>query len=306
MTAISCAHCTSNNISKRGTERRTTGKVQRYKCSDCNKNFYTPLTKAPSAQTSPAIDQRVLVQSDTPITFAVFTDSHFDSVAGKSDTHSILEQIVRETKPDYLVNNGDALDFPTISSHPSLDWDNRPSVASELQWAQRQLQNLSNCSPSSKCIWTLGNHDARFNKKLADSAKEFQNIPGFSIKHHFQDWQFAHTFVFNDALYFVHNLRGGVNAGRNNAVNAGISTVTGHFHRLNVSPVTNILGDRIYGIEAGFAGNPDSELFDYCQGRLKDWQEGFVFITLDGKDVRVEQIEVKNGAAWFRGKKYYA
>jgi hypothetical protein len=86
----------------------------------------------------------------------------------------------KELKPKLIVLNGDVLDFPQISRHDPIGWEGWPSVKAELEAAQDELHELALAAPRGcEKVWTLGNHDARFESRLANAAPEFARFTAF-------------------------------------------------------------------------------------------------------------------------------
>ena len=73
-----------------------------------------------------------------------------------------------------IVLNGDLLDGASISRHAPLGWEERPTVQDELNAVHQRLEEIEKASPSSKRYWVMGNHDSRFDMKLADALPHVQ------------------------------------------------------------------------------------------------------------------------------------
>src|SRR5690606_23044877 len=113
-------------------------------------------------------------------------------------------------------------------------WEDMPSVAEEIKWAQRLLKKIVKASPKSQLSWPLGNHDARFETRLASVASEFKHVKGVHLRDHFPEWNPCWAVQVNGpkGLLIKHRFKGGQNAARNNAMFTGSSCLTGHLHRL--------------------------------------------------------------------------
>lgn len=48
----------------------------------------------------------------------------------------------KDRKPRAVIMNGDVMDFPQISRHTSIGWENRPSVQDEIEYAQSLLGEI--------------------------------------------------------------------------------------------------------------------------------------------------------------------
>jgi hypothetical protein len=125
----------------------------------------------------------------------------------------------------------------------------------------------------------LGNHDARFEVKLAQVAPEFKDVHGVSLSDHFPDWTPCWSLHINDNTVCKHRYSGGAHAGYNNTVKSGRSIITGHLHSQKVTPYTDFNGTR-YGVDTGCIADPHHDAFtDYTEDNSKDWRSGFCVLT---------------------------
>lgn len=184
-----------------------------------------------------------------------------------------------DMKPRAVILNGDVIDAATISRHPPIGWETRPTVQQEIEAAQEHLHAIEKAAGKAARIWTLGNHDGRFETRLATAAPEFAKIAGVHLKDHFPLWRAAWSCWINDDVVVKHRYRGGIGATRLNALNAGKSMVTGHLHSLKVTPLTDYNGTR-YGVDTGCLADPSHKAFvDYTEDAPLDWRSGFVVLT---------------------------
>lgn len=203
------------------------------------------------------------------------------------------------------IMNGDVMDLPQISRHPPIGWENHPTVADEIEAAQEQLHKIELATPKScKLIWTLGNHDARFETRLATIAPEYARMNGFHLKDHFPAWSACWSVFINDEVVVKHRFKGGTGATRANALNAGKSMVTGHLHSSKVTPLTDYNGTR-YGVDTGCLANPAHPAFtDYTEDAPKDWRSGFAVLTFcEGRLLFPELVQTwDDNHVQFRGR----
>ncbi|MGF2075453.1 hypothetical protein, partial [Enterococcus casseliflavus] len=88
-------------------------------------------------------------------------------------------------KPRVLVMNGDVMDFPQVSRHPS-SWEEQPTVAEEIESANAVLKKIEDAVPGNcKLAWGLGNHDSRLETRIATVAPELAKLKGVHLKDHF-------------------------------------------------------------------------------------------------------------------------
>lgn len=191
-------------------------------------------------------------------------------------------KFAKELKPRALILNGDVVDLPQISRHPPIGWEKHPTVAEEIEAAQKILAEIADAVPSNcKLIWTLGNHDGRFETRLATVAPEYARLHGFHLKDYFPDWSACWSAWINDDVVVKHRFKGGLHAPHNNAVTSGKSMVTGHLHSQKVTPWTDYNGHR-WGVDTGCLADPDAQAFlDYTEDNPKNWRAGFAVLPFN-------------------------
>lgn len=221
----------------------------------------------------------------------------------KSTAFKAFVKFCKELKPSVVVANGDVLDFPQVSRHPPIGHQHLPTVEDEIEYAQEMLGEIEKAAFKARKIWTLGNHDGRFETRLATIAPEFARLHGFSLKNYFPDWEPCWSVWINDVVV-KHRLGGGHSATRNNVLKAGKTMVTGHLHSLKVTPITDYNGT-LYGVDCGCIADPSSRQFlDYTEDAPLDWRSGFVVLTFHrGKLLMPELVQVwDKDSVQFRGK----
>lgn len=192
--------------------------------------------------------------------------------------HRKFVETIETLKPKAVIMNGDVFDGGSISRYPRIGWDHKPTVKQELEACTDRLHEVTQACKRAKHYWTMGNHDGRMETKLAATAPEFEGVGGFALKDHFPAWTPCWSILVNGEIMVKHRYKGGVHAARNNALNAGMTTVTGHTHRLQATPITDYRGVR-YGIECGTLAEIYGEQFlDYVETNPVDWQPGFVVL----------------------------
>jgi hypothetical protein len=202
-----------------------------------------------------------------------------------------------------VILNGDVMDFPQVSRHPPIGWENHPTVQQEIEAAQDILHEIEMAAPKSRRVWTLGNHDGRFETRLATVAPEFAKIKGIHLRDHFPHWEAGWSCWINDVV-IKHRFKGGVHATHNNAVSSGRHMVTGHLHSAKVTPWTDYNGTR-YGVDTGCLADPDHRAFvDYTEDNPKNWRSAFGLLTFyRGKLLMPELIQVfDENSVEFQGK----
>lgn len=242
---------------------------------------------------------------DQPYTVVIFSDAHFWPGA-TSAAYWILLQILEELQPDLVIDNGDSWDGASISRHDPNLWESKPTLRQELDCVREHLDSIQEyAGKDCEFIKIIGNHDMRWEALLAAKAPYIQDMPSTRISELFPEWEHQISIMLNGHTWVKHRWHSGVHGAWNNVMKAGVSMVTGHTHRLGVRPYTDMRGTR-YGIETGTLAEPWGPQFRYVEQNPRNWQMGFVVLTIDGDNVFPEAVEVKDGAAWFRGKKWRA
>lgn len=201
---------------------------------------------------------------------------------GKASTaHRAFVKFCRDMQPAAVIMNGDAFDGATISRHPSIGWETRPSVIEELEAVQERLEEISQAAPRRRpLIWTLGNHDMRFETRLATVAPEFARVHGFHLKDHFPAFTPGWACWINGKVVVKHRINGGAHATYNNVKKAGMSVVTNHLHALKVTPVSDYRDRPLFGVDCGTLADPNGPQFvHYSEDNPKDHRSGFAVLT---------------------------
>lgn len=200
-----------------------------------------------------------------------------------------FKKFVDELKPQAVILNGDVMDFPRISRHPQ-NWESAPDPQEEIEAAQDHLNDIvSRCKRGAQKIWTLGNHDARFESMIANATPQMRGVKGVHLSDHFGAWQKAMSCFINEDVeagrtMVKHRLSGGTHATFNNARKAGTSIVTGHLHSQNIRPISDYRSFDLYGVDTGCVADKEHRAFTYCEDSPKDWRSGFALLTYrDGR-----------------------
>ena len=204
-------------------------------------------------------------------------------------------KLCKELKPKAVILNGDVMDFPQVSRHPPIGWEAHPTVQQEIEAAQEILADIESATFKARKIWTLGNHDARFETRLATAAPEFAKVSGIHLRDHFAAWETGWSVWINDDTVIKHRYKGGLHATHNNAVSSGKHIVTGHLHSAKVTPWTDYNGTR-YGLDTGCLADIYAKPFtDYLEDNPRNWRSGFGVLTFrDGKLMLPELVLVED------------
>jgi hypothetical protein len=242
-------------------------------------------------------------------TVIVFSDAHFWPGIHTTAFKGLIWAI-KEFQPKAIIANGDVFDGASISRYPRIGWDSTPSVIQELKACEIALGEIEDTAKkarhNSQLIWTLGNHDARFENRLAANAPQYEFVKGFTLKDHFPTWHPCWSCWPAENVAVKHRWKGGVHATHNNAVNAGVSIVTGHLHSLKVTPFSDYNGNR-FGVDTGTLAEPNGPQFEnYLEDSPTNWRSGFSVLTFHNSRLMWPELVHKwgEGQVEFRGKVY--
>ncbi len=196
--------------------------------------------------------------------------------------HRAFVKFCGELRPKAVIMNGDVLDGATISRHPSIGWEDRPSLVDEVEACKERVAEIQKAAPAAEHIWPLGNHDGRFETRLATQAPEYAKMHGVHLKDHFPRWRPCWSVWINNEVVVKHRYKGGIHATHNNTVSSGKTTVTGHLHSLKVTPYDDYNGTR-WGVDTGTLAEPDGPQFlNYMEDNPRNWRSGFAVLRFVG------------------------
>lgn len=217
--------------------------------------------------------------------------------------HRAFVHFCKKYKPVAVIMNGDMLDGASISRHPPIGWEHRPSLIQEIETVSDRLDEILKAAPNAKRAWPLGNHDARFSTRLASVAPEYAKVKGVQLKDHFPGWQPCWSVWINDDVVIKHRYKNGVHAVYNSTVYSGKTLIHGHLHSQKVSPFTDYNGTR-WGVDCGTMADTFGPQFEgYMEDNARNWVSGFVALTFRGGELLTpEKIRVaREGVVDFRG-----
>jgi len=245
--------------------------------------------------------QRVMLSVPDGVVL-VGSDAHYWP-GEASPAHRAFVKFCKELKPRAVIMNGDALDAATVSRHPPIGWEKQPKLVDEIETCKERLHEIEKASGRVQRVWNLGNHDARFETRLATVAPEYAKLHGVHLRDHVPLWEPAWSTWINDSVV-KHRFKGGMHAPHNNTLWAGKSMVTGHLHSAKVQPITDYNGTR-YGVDAGCLADVWGPQFtDYTEDAPKNWRSAFCVLTfIAGELLQPELVLARDEKhVEFRGK----
>lgn len=230
----------------------------------------------------------------------VFSDAHFWP-GGRTPANEALLKIIKQLKPTRVIANGDIFDGARISRHDPHGWGQPPSVKEELDACLERMHEIALAAPRGTNLdWNIGNHDARFDRAMVVNAAEYEGVVE-RLADKFPEWEMAWSIRINNTVMVKHRQANGVHAAYNNTLKGGLSMVTGHLHRLAVTPWADYNGRR-WGVDTGTLSDPLGPQFEYLENNATPWTSGFAVLTFkDGRLLPPELCEVLDGQAYFRG-----
>lgn len=271
------------------------------------RQIVAPFTNQASTRVGAQHSGRVSLEVDEGVAL-VCSDGHY--WPGPATTaHRAFVQFCKgahlDTPVRAVIMNGDAFDGVSISRHPPIGWEAAPTVQEEIEAVQDRLHEIETASPRGcPLVWTLGNHDGRFETRLATVAREYAKLKGFHLQDHFPAWKPAWSCWINDEVVIKHRYKGGTHATHNNTLASGKTVITGHLHSLKVTPYNDYNGIR-WGVDTGCLADHEAKAFlDYTEDNPKNWRSGFVVLTFNkGRLAWPEVVHVLNETeVEFRGK----
>jgi hypothetical protein len=208
--------------------------------------------------------------------------------------HRAMVHFIKELQPKTVIANGDIIDGASISKHSVIGWESRPTLIQEIEVAQDRLHEIrSACPMGCRTIWNLGNHDARFETRIASVAPEYAKLKGVHLNDHFSLWESAWSTFINDSVVVKHRFKGGIHATHANTVWSGRTMITGHLHSAKVTPFTDYDGTR-FGVDTGCVAETDAKAFvNYTEDNPKSWVSAFCILTFKGGELLWPELVVK-------------
>lgn len=212
-----------------------------------------------------------------------------------STAHRAFIRFCEREKPAIVIKNGD--EFATISRFPPMNWEKRPTVSEEIGAVKDRLGEITVAAGKARRLWPLGNHDQRFEAKLAQIGPEYANVKGMHLRDHLPDWEPCWEVLINDDVIVRHRWKSGIHAPHNNTVQSGVTMITGHLHSQKVTPWSDYNGTR-WGVDAGCIADPYSPQFEYLEGGPRNWRSGFVVLKfVNGQLLQPQPVRVMREGA---------
>lgn len=216
-------------------------------------------------------------------------------------------EMCKRLNPVAVIANGDFADLPGASRWPSLSWNDlrkKPTIKDEIQAVQDYLGAVVAATPSAEHCWPAGNHDLRFAALLTQLVPQYEGVPGMELKDHFPAWRSCWRVDINGSVIVRHRELGGEHADYRNTQTQGITIVTGHDHRIGVTPYRGYRGVT-YGVRCGFMCDAadDPQFVEYLESKSPNWHSGFAVLTFRDGVLLYPELVTKHsdGVVCWRG-----
>ena len=245
--------------------------------------------------------------SDEPVTVAIINDTHnpYQDV----EAISLMEKVLEELQPEYLIYAGDVNDFYQLSKY-----DKTPARANSLQAdinvSKEMFARHNSILPKTKKIMLEGTHEDRLRRYLWTQSPALASLEGLALKELFELDKFGISLVpfeqgllINGVFLVLHgeliSSDSSATAKANYRKHGGCG-MTGHTHRGGSFYKRDRFG--VYGWYENF-----------CLCRLDpdwiknpDWQQGFSLVHFKSKHFWVEQMPIINKTLMYGGELYRA
>ncbi len=221
-----------------------------------------------------------------------------------------LHRFLRRERPDWLILNGDFMDFWEISR-----FDLTPRAGKEFREEIRIgkviLRDVRRLLPRARITWIEGNHEFRLRRYVIQNARHLYGLPGLSVPELFElkrlrieyvachpaASKFTDNFIRVGNLYVGHwdkmALHGGY-AAKGLVEAKGVSVLQGHTHRFGAHARTTVDGRILLGIENSSMCRREASYVAH-----PNWQLGFSVVYVDPVSGRFQWAPIAVGAHAF-------
>ena len=281
---------------------------------------------------------KAVILPDPQIGFRVFDDGTTDPFHSAAAL-DVAHQIIRDIRPDLIVNLGDFVDFPAFSRfeiEPSFLLSTQPSIDA----AHAELARQRADAPEAEIVLLEGNHDRRLQKAITKNAVAAfglrrgnapESWPVLSIQNllrldelgvDYRDGYPANEYWINDNLVAIHGVK--VNSAGSTALryieDERVSVLFGHIHRIErIHRTRRTREGRKESVAASFgclsrvdgavpSVKSSTDAFGRPLQTWENWQNGLGIVTFQEGDGRfsVEEIPIIDGVAVYRDRVYEA
>lgn len=209
-----------------------------------------------------------------------------------------------ERNADCIILNGDILDFHKLSRF--VQDPREKDFRSDLDMVNQFIRHIRGRFPEARIIFKDGNHEERYDAYMFVKAPEllmisekfeFKNVVGLAANGVEHVRKTHHIKL--GRLNIVHGHEwggsggGGVNPARWLYLRAQATAICGHFHRTSSHSETDMDGSTTSTWSTGCLCNLTPAWLRYNK-----WNQGFAFIESDGRNFRVDNLKIIEGAVY--------
>lgn len=234
----------------------------------------------------------------------------------------IVRRAIEDFQPNFIVDLGDWLDLPDLSTKFVPKPEHKQKFRSALKMCREQFEKESEACPTAERIWIAGNHETRLQNYIAvkaealwdllsdDGPLTFPKLVGIQNKvtyvHPYGEvWQYKWQ---GSDFLFKHGDRHNKFAAASELGDTHSNGMSGHLHRIQVSFQTTLKGPHGWwsnGCLCNIEG-PDCPP-GYMNGTgMRNWQQGFSTIIFSNERslFSVSPWLIHRGRAIVNGKTY--
>lgn len=199
--------------------------------------------------------------------------------------HDKFLDFVRDERPEYLIDLGDAFDFAALREKAS-ETDRNVPLSPDVQQGLENFRQAAKAAPRAQKVWLQGNHDQRIYRLAENTTSAEKRFLAESIIKQIEDavkkmgWKiipYSSRQVFKvNNLTFLHGVAHGVNACRVHAATYG-DCVFVHTHAIAIDVAPRI-GSPVYALNAGCLRTLEAGYARASVSNLK-WAHGFAHGT---------------------------
>jgi hypothetical protein len=217
-----------------------------------------------------------------------------------------VEAFMRDWKPTHIWLNGDMLDAPQLSRFDKETYDSE-GLEQDLLGVRAIIRRIRRTHPDAELHYLLGNHEERIERYLRANAPALRWLTSLTYQHIFDAKEINLTiYPYRERVPILPGIfeithgdkiaqKSGYTAHR--MLEAGVSGVSGHVHRLGavykttrVGMTTWVEGGCLCDLDPSYMVNPN-------------WQQGFVTAYVDRANQRFhcDLIPIINGRIVYAG-----
>lgn len=241
---------------------------------------------------------------------------------------AVFIDVLKIVKPDFLVLNGDVVDFPKVGRYTKMPGAGNIMLQDEIDFVRNQIFGEIRRHYDRPLVWHIGNHEQRLARYLADCAPALADLRClrydelFGVKDHKVQLVFGGKWlspyqknrknnilrthkVYYDCFAVAHGTAMGPKGGESEIKYFGMAGTSGHTHRPGIFMQGTERHPGLTWTNPGMMAHKACAA-DYRETRVNEWGMGIGLFTIDPSLGRVipEICIVHEDFATFAGKIY--